>query len=167
MIIPSLIINRYLSSVKCRPAVAGATLSFPFIKQIFTKAGAIAATFSSMSSHLKKGESVALAPGGIAELFLSSSKHERVLATHHGFVRLALKHGSPIVPAYAFGHTRMFKLISSENGWSAKASRLIRGVISYYYGPYFLPVIIIILLYLFIFSLTEFGRSRSRLRLQS
>ena len=57
-----------------------------------------------------------------------------------GFVRLALKTGAPIVPAYAFGHTRMFTIISSEHDLLAKISRYIRGVISYYYGPYYLPV---------------------------
>ena len=73
---------RYLGKCRVRPAVAGASLKFPFIKQLFTQAGAIEANYHSLAATLKKGDSVALAPGGIAEIFMSSHKQEKILATH-------------------------------------------------------------------------------------
>lgn len=56
---------------------------------------------------LHEGKSVLIVPGGISELRLSrsSSKVIELSARHLGFARMALTHGTPIVPVFSFGET--------------------------------------------------------------
>lgn len=52
----------------------------------------------------KTGVSVGLMVGGIAEMFMIRPDHERIkLKDRKGFVRVALEHGTPILPVYMFG----------------------------------------------------------------
>lgn len=63
------------------------------------------ASKDSMIMYLqKKGESLALPPGGFEEATLTSTKHDRVfIKKRTGFVRLCLQHGIAIRPVYVFG----------------------------------------------------------------
>lgn len=51
-------------------------------------------------------------PGGIAEMYLGypragclPSEEYALLSSRKGFIRMAMKHGMPIVPVYCFGNT--------------------------------------------------------------
>lgn len=58
-----------------------------------------------MSSALRK-TSIVLYVGGIAELFLSSPSEERLyVGKRKGFIKLAMRTGSEIIPCYYFGNT--------------------------------------------------------------
>lgn len=58
---------------------------------------------------LGKGRSVALCPGGIKEvLFMERGKEVAYLRKRHGFVRMALQAGAPLVPVFAFGQSDMY-----------------------------------------------------------
>lgn len=57
-----------------------------------------------MLSYLKKGEHLALPPGGFEEATLTSLNHDRAfIKKRTGFVKLCLKHGTAIRPIYVFG----------------------------------------------------------------
>ncbi len=50
-----------------------------------------------------------LVPGGVQEvLYMEHGKEVVYLSTRTGFVRLAVKHGAPLVPVFAFGQTRTY-----------------------------------------------------------
>jgi 2-acylglycerol O-acyltransferase 2 len=57
-----------------------------------------------MIQYLKKGESLALPPGGFEEASITSLNHDRVfIKKRTGFVKLCLQHGTAIRPVYVFG----------------------------------------------------------------
>lgn len=67
------------------------------------------ASRSAMDLYLKKGEDVALPPGGFEEATLTSTTQDRVfIKRRYGFVRLCLKYGVAIRPVYVFGEGRLF-----------------------------------------------------------
>lgn len=58
---------------------------------------------------LRKGKSVVILVGGIAEQMLSQvGDHTIYVKKRKGHIRLALKYGTPIVPGYAFGETDLY-----------------------------------------------------------
>ena len=61
-------------------------------------------------SALDNVGSVVLIPGGQEEMIGSHSNNTRVPINtrHKGFVRIALKTGSSLVPIYSFGETQVF-----------------------------------------------------------
>lgn len=63
-------------------------------------------TFSEL---LADGYTVAVQPGGITEQVSTESDKETVyFPPKLGFIRLAIKHGVPILPVYAFGENQLF-----------------------------------------------------------
>ena len=57
-----------------------------------------------MLSYMKKGESLALPPGGFEEATLTSTQKDRVfIQKRTGFIRLCLEHGIRVRPVYVFG----------------------------------------------------------------
>lgn len=61
----------------------------------------------------KTGVSVGLMVGGIAEMFMIRKDHERIkLKDRKGFVRIALEHGTPILPVYMFGANQVRARVS-------------------------------------------------------
>ncbi|KAL7537663.1 hypothetical protein ACHAXR_011374 [Thalassiosira sp. AJA248-18] len=65
-----------------------------------------------MNAYLRRGEDLALPPGGFEEATLTSTKVDRVyIKRRYGFVRLCLKYGVAIRPVYTFGEGRLFSNI--------------------------------------------------------
>mmetsp|Transcript_6528 Transcript_6528/g.9488 ORF Transcript_6528/g.9488 Transcript_6528/m.9488 type:complete len:336 (+) Transcript_6528:64-1071(+) len=88
---------------------------FRLFSRLVGKPGS-AARFA-MTSYLKRGESVALPPGGFEEATLTSRRRDidRVfIKKRTGFVKLSLKHGAAIRPVYVFGEKRLYDNIQ---GW--------------------------------------------------
>jgi hypothetical protein len=83
---------------------------------------------------LKKGTSLYLMPGGIAELCMSDPTVEKICAFHKGFVRIAMKAGVPIVPVYILGHTRLFHLTGADSPLVSLLSRFFKVALTVYYG---------------------------------
>jgi len=57
---------------------------------------------------LADGKRIAVVPGGIEEIFegypkSSAHPNEEYAIVRKGFLRLAVKHGIPVVPIYCFG----------------------------------------------------------------
>ena len=72
-----------------------------------------------MNSYLRRGEDVALPPGGFEEATLTSTEKDRVfIKKRYGFVRLCLKYGTAIRPVYVFGEGKLFSNI--QGLWSTR-----------------------------------------------
>ena len=81
------------------------------------------ATPRTVDAALNSGRSVALNPGGIWEQIHTSHLQESVhLQPRLGFIRLAMRHGVPLVPCYAFGENQLYK---SYGEWSLPLRRWI------------------------------------------
>ena len=62
-----------------------------------------------------------------------------ILKSRKGFVRMAVKHGVPIVPVYCFGATKMFKRLQLP-AFFEKVSTLLRISICVFFGSWGLPM---------------------------
>jgi 2-acylglycerol O-acyltransferase 2 len=129
------------------PAMRGVRFCFapilfasPFFR-IFTRAVNCpgSAARPSMNSYLRKGEDVALPPGGFEEATLTSNKVDRVFVKRrYGFVRLCLKYGVDIRPVYAFGEGKLFNNI--QGCWNLRLALNRFGVPTIFtWGRWFFP----------------------------
>ena len=92
---------------------------------------------STRSSNAKG--SVVIYVGGIAELFKSSRKEERLyLSRRKGFIKLALREGVDVIPVYLFGNTSVLTVV--KTGLLANLSRKLQVSLTYFWGKYYLPI---------------------------
>ena len=61
---------------------------------------------------VKKGIATVLVPGGARESLNGEKDQIRlVLKNRKGFIKLAIKHGVPLVPTFSFGEQRVYDLV--------------------------------------------------------
>ena len=65
---------------------------------------------------IKKGIATVLVPGGARESLNGEKDQIRlVLKKRKGFIKLAIKHGVPLVPTFSFGEQRVYDLVGLTN----------------------------------------------------
>jgi 1-acyl-sn-glycerol-3-phosphate acyltransferase len=107
---------------RVRFCFASTLFASPFFR-IFSRAANCpgSAARPSMDAYLRRGEDVALPPGGFEEATLTSTKVDRVfIKRRYGFVRLCLKYGVAIRPVYVFGEGKLFNNV--QGLWSTRLS---------------------------------------------
>eukprot|EP00455_Lapot_gusevi_P054262 TRINITY_DN8657_c0_g1_i7.p1 TRINITY_DN8657_c0_g1~~TRINITY_DN8657_c0_g1_i7.p1 ORF type:complete len:177 (+),score=39.77 TRINITY_DN8657_c0_g1_i7:253-783(+) len=103
--------------------------------------GIIDAGRNSAYKALKKGHSLGLSSGGIAEIFECTSEHETiVMEDRKGFVKLAMQTGAKLVPCYLFGNTKALTCLTDSAGRLQRLSRKLRASITLFWGRFFLPI---------------------------
>lgn len=129
-----------VSSIKT--AAASALLQTPILKNIMGIWGLVDASKSSMQRHFRnKGIDgcLVLYVGGIAELFQSCPTEERLfLKQRKGFIKLALREGVDVIPAYLFGNTTTLSVL--KHGPLATLSRKMQVSLTYIWGKFYLPI---------------------------
>eukprot|EP00554_Chaetoceros_debilis_P002465 CAMPEP_0194087558 /NCGR_PEP_ID=MMETSP0149-20130528/25568_1 /TAXON_ID=122233 /ORGANISM="Chaetoceros debilis, Strain MM31A-1" /LENGTH=338 /DNA_ID=CAMNT_0038770943 /DNA_START=6 /DNA_END=1022 /DNA_ORIENTATION=- len=63
---------------------------------------------ASMIGYMKKGENLALPPGGFEEATITGRQDRAYIKKRPGFIKLCLKHGYSVVPVYVFGENLLF-----------------------------------------------------------
>ena len=123
-------------------AAASVLLSTPILKNIMGIFGLVDASRKSLQKHFQKpgiDGCIVLYVGGIAELFKSSLDEERLfLSERKGFIKLALREGVDVVPAYLFGNTTTLSVL--KHGPLADLSRKIQVSLTYVWGKWYLPI---------------------------
>ena len=95
-------------------AAAASVMVTPIVKHVVGLFGVCDAAAKPLGRRLARGASAVLYIGGIAELFLTSAAEERLFARKRkGFIKLALRAGSEVVPVYLFGNTSVLSVYSS------------------------------------------------------
>eukprot|EP00239_Pterosperma_sp_CCMP1384_P005371 CAMPEP_0197860482 /NCGR_PEP_ID=MMETSP1438-20131217/35881_1 /TAXON_ID=1461541 /ORGANISM="Pterosperma sp., Strain CCMP1384" /LENGTH=342 /DNA_ID=CAMNT_0043477361 /DNA_START=271 /DNA_END=1299 /DNA_ORIENTATION=- len=92
----------------------GAAFYIPCVREFSLFSGAMDASRKVLKRMLKQGHSIFLLPGGTKELMLTdgaSKDTKLVLLDRKGFVKLAVEHGSDIVPMYCFGEKWCLNLV--------------------------------------------------------
>jgi 2-acylglycerol O-acyltransferase 2 len=126
-------------------AAATVIMVFPFLKDILGMFGVVDAGSKPLSKRLGRRAAVGrtssacLYIGGMLELFFSSPKREAVfLSQRKGFVKLALREGADLVPAYLFGNTTVLSTLH----WSplVALSRSLGVSVTLFWGRWWLPV---------------------------
>lgn len=99
-----------------------AVVAMPVMGTFMIRCGALKASHANADAAFAAGRKVMVFPGGNPEAFRAwKARGEVRLEGHKGFVRLALRHGVPIVPVvFHGGHDGFFVL--AENRWLARAS---------------------------------------------
>ena len=101
------------------------------------------ASRASVDKALSNGDRIGILPGGIAEIFESYPKplthpDEEYVIIGRGFLRLAMKHGVPVIPIYCFGATKMLKRLNIPI--LEYLSRWLRLSICVFFGVWGLPI---------------------------
>ena len=128
----------------CPVAVASVVKLFPFLKDVLSIFGILAADKKALLRRLsrpkaKGGGSICLIPGGIAELFLADPRQETIyLRRRFGFVALALRSGADLVPVYLFGNTSVLSAWTS--GPLAALSRSLGASLTFFWGLWGMPL---------------------------
>uniref|UniRef100_A0A7S1R5E7 Acyltransferase n=1 Tax=Alexandrium catenella TaxID=2925 RepID=A0A7S1R5E7_ALECA len=118
--------------------VATASISFriPPLRHLLAWIGSIPADRASISAALRQGSSVCVFPGGISEMVRTGGACEQlVLNNRKGVIKLALEHGTPIVPVYVFGQTILWGQFPLP-GWVERLSRRLRASLFIPFGRF-------------------------------
>mmetsp|Transcript_18202 Transcript_18202/g.55789 ORF Transcript_18202/g.55789 Transcript_18202/m.55789 type:complete len:618 (-) Transcript_18202:148-2001(-) len=99
---------------RCVVAVDAFVHAIAWMRDLSQWLGARECTREAMRRALDDGRSVVLVPGGQAEIFRTRSWGDRVVVYrgHRGFVRLALKTRTRLVPVFAFGEWELMDNVS-------------------------------------------------------
>lgn len=122
---------------------ADAIFTFPVMRHLMAWVGTRRANKKSMAKIFQDGHYCAVIPGGIAEMYITSTREETIyLRKRLGTVKLAIQQGAHIVPGFFFGNTRLFDVPGNTGSESffSKISRKIRASIIFFYGRNFLTV---------------------------
>ena len=117
--------NRHFQGSRTLHATAHDVLmKTPGLGRYFQRMGVICPTRDNIQAAFKQGDDVVLWPGGECDSFRTWSKRDKVvLGERMGFIKLAIRTGTPIVPvASVGGHDTLFVL--SEGRALAKLLRL-------------------------------------------
>ncbi|KAG8467291.1 hypothetical protein KFE25_000607 [Diacronema lutheri] len=95
--------------VRWRTAVASLLFRVPLLREVLLLVGAREVTPGVMRALLAAGHSVGVQPGGIPEQLRTSQTREHAFFPPNlTFVRLAIEHGTPLLPVYLFGENQLF-----------------------------------------------------------
>ena len=99
----------------------------------------------SVDRALAAGDRIGLAPGGISEMFEGYPKpgthrdEEYAIARHKGFLKLAMKHGVPVIPVYCFGASKLLRRLQLPEFFE-RISKLFRISVVVLFGRWGLPI---------------------------
>jgi diacylglycerol O-acyltransferase 2, plant len=122
---------------------ADIVFKFPVMRHVMAWIGTNPAKRANITKILKRGDHMAIVPGGIAEMYLLSEDSEGIyLRKRHNTVKAAIQEGADIVPTFFFGNSRIFTVPgkSGSDSFLSKLSRKMRASIVLFYGRHYLPV---------------------------
>lgn len=124
--------------------MSSAVFSLPFIKQVYTWVGGNPVDKKTFMSRLGKNLAVSFVPGGVQEVTLTDpNKPNEIilfLKKRKGFIKIALKTGSPIVPVFSFGLVGCYKYYLPQGKLMTKFARLIGFLPVIFWGRFGIPM---------------------------
>lgn len=141
----------------CRFEVLGLAASVlfrvPVLRDFALWFGAVDATHQSIDSVLCSGKSMSICPGGLQEIIYADRNYGMsrvgIITGRKGFIRAALRHGTPIVPVYSGGEYDVYVCKRAEstlwlrqltNRWFGWPFPLIFWGIYYTFFPLRVPI---------------------------
>lgn len=109
----------------CLPAL----FKLPWLGEHFTLTNARPVDRASLETLLASGATVAIQPGGVREQ--AATRHDQEQAFFGkklGFVRQAIKHGTPLMPVYFFGENQMYTRVAG-GAWITRAIKKATGMV--------------------------------------
>mmetsp|Transcript_7371 Transcript_7371/g.20623 ORF Transcript_7371/g.20623 Transcript_7371/m.20623 type:complete len:341 (-) Transcript_7371:122-1144(-) len=101
-------------------AVAPLLLQIPGLSEFLLLCNARSVESKSFDALLASGATVAVQPGGLLEQVETDDQRERIFfPARLGFIRMALKHGTKLLPCYCFGENQLYRTAS----WTRRLNR--------------------------------------------
>lgn len=95
---------------RCYAGGASVLFKVPLLRELLLLLRVREANQRTLDAILSSGHTVALNPGGLVEQVHSTHKEESIhLQPRLGFIRLAMRHGVPILPSYGFGENQLYR----------------------------------------------------------
>ena len=110
-------------------AVTPVLFRIPILRELLLLFGARSVHSSVVSSLVAAGANVGIQPGGVPEQL--QADHRREVAhfpPRLGFIRLAMKHGIPLLPAYVFGENQAYTTLGEVGRVFSRAIFRVTGV---------------------------------------
>jgi len=102
--------------------------NIPGLGELYTIANARPVDRSSLESILGRGGTIAVQPGGIKEQAATRHDQEQAFFPKRlGFIRLAIKHGTALMPLYIFGENQLYKRVQGFD-WLTRLIYLTTGM---------------------------------------
>lgn len=121
-----------------RAGVASVVTRLPLWRQLFFAIGCVPAERPVMSALLKNGWHTGVAVDGIAGIFADASRsHNKpavIMKARKGVVRLAISHGTPLVPVWFFVARRPLRNLLGQ--WGERLSRKFKISLVIPYGRF-------------------------------
>jgi hypothetical protein len=128
-----------------RVVAATATKVLPGLAAFIRSIDGVDASRASVDAAMAAGQSMAVSPGGIEEMFIGCPSRElekgeegALLSNRKGFLRLCVKHGVPAVPVFAFGASKMMRRLNVPG--AETLSKMLRASVIVIYGRLGLPI---------------------------
>jgi 1-acyl-sn-glycerol-3-phosphate acyltransferase len=126
---------------KMRWLAASVLFRLPIVREISLWTGCVDARRSVAESVLSKGLSIGVLPGGEVEQLRTTHGVESVyLKKRFGFVKLAIRFGVPLVPAYVFGCVDLYYTSTFLFSLRAALVRSLGVCVPVCYGAYGVPM---------------------------
>ena len=120
-----------------RTLAASILFKIPGVRTVTLKTGCVDAGRATANRCLRQGLSLFLCPGGQDEQLETICGRERVyLKSRKGFVRLAMIHNVPLVPAYCFGSSDLYRTYGAFYGVRRWLVRNLRIALPLYSGDW-------------------------------
>mmetsp|Transcript_18824 Transcript_18824/g.31522 ORF Transcript_18824/g.31522 Transcript_18824/m.31522 type:complete len:338 (+) Transcript_18824:61-1074(+) len=129
-------------SQKCVGCLTGAAFKIPLIKHMYTWVNSVSVEKRDMMKYLSEGYSPVLCPGGVQEVTLMEKETECVmyLKSRLGFIKLAVTHGIPLVPVFAFGLHNSYNYIVPKSKFMSNLARKIGFLPMAFFGVFGTPL---------------------------
>jgi len=99
--------------------VAPALFRIPVVSEALMLVNGRRVDKSIVENLLKKGASIAIQPGGVKEQMLTDESQEKaVFPANLGFIRMAIKYGMDLLPAYVFNENQLFNRVKGFDAFS-------------------------------------------------
>eukprot|EP00607_Mallomonas_marina_P010685 CAMPEP_0182422626 /NCGR_PEP_ID=MMETSP1167-20130531/8353_1 /TAXON_ID=2988 /ORGANISM="Mallomonas Sp, Strain CCMP3275" /LENGTH=289 /DNA_ID=CAMNT_0024600827 /DNA_START=381 /DNA_END=1250 /DNA_ORIENTATION=+ len=134
-------------------AAADVVFSIPFLRNMLAWLGCTTAGYKVLKAGILDGDvpcvtstgriprHLFLLPGGIAEVFTSTTGRQAVVfKKRKGLIRLSLETGANLVPAYTFGVTDLYSNLPLLHDTFAYLSRRLRMGMIPFFGQFGLPI---------------------------
>jgi hypothetical protein len=124
--------------------VCAASIMFhaPILREIIMWAGGREVSGSALRYALKSKRSVMLIPGGQREMRHSKSSKQSItmVTRHRGFIRMAMEHGTPLVPVLSIGETMLLENIDAPRMQAYTLRTVGVGFPIWPYGRWYSPM---------------------------
>lgn len=106
------------------PVVAPLLFSVPVLREALLMLNARSCDLRVFDALLASGVTVGVQPGGVPEQLQADHTREVAVFPHRlGFVRLAMKHGTPLLPVYIFGENQAYETHAAGRAMAALSRR--------------------------------------------